>query len=79
MLEPSLLTTSTAAAQMGIGEQTLRDWSASDATLAGCIVRQTKRSTWWSVQRLRDRGYLTKPTTNTNTNAQPAQAQAVAS
>lgn len=74
MGEPSILTTALAASAMGVGEQTLRDWSASDATLAGCILRRTKRSTWWSVQRLRDRGYLTR---REQTNPAPL-AQAVA-
>lgn len=51
------------AEAMGISRATLLGWVGEDARLRDCIIRRTPRSTWWSVQRLRDRGFLTKPTT----------------
>ena len=42
----------------GISSSTLHDWSGSDVSLAGCIMRSTRRSTLWSRQRLIDRGFL---------------------
>lgn len=76
MDEPSIITTAQLAERMGMAERTVRDWTNEDATLAGCVVRQTRRSTWWSVQKLRDRGYLTKPEA---IRQHVPQAQAVAS
>ena len=75
MSEPSIIKSAEVAERMGIDRSTLIKWYERDAALAGCILRRTKRSTWWSVQRLRDRGFLTKPTTNVTA----PQAQAVAS
>ena len=75
MSEPSILKSADVANALGLSPTALREWYGADATLAGCILRRTKRSTWWSVQRLRDRGFLTKPATN----ATAPQAQAVAS
>jgi hypothetical protein len=57
----SVAPTSVVAEAMGIAPRTLNKWHGEDSTLAGCVLRRTKHSTWWSVQRLRDRGYLTKP------------------
>lgn len=50
------------AEAMGISRSLLHSWSGEDANLSACIIRQTKHSTWWSVQKLRDRGFLTKQT-----------------
>jgi hypothetical protein len=46
---------------MGLSRSLLHTWSTEDANLSGCVIRSTKHSTWWSVQKLRDRGFLTKP------------------
>jgi hypothetical protein len=54
----SMAPSSLIADVLGVSRSTLHMWSITDAVLAGCILRRTARSTWWSVQRLRDRGYL---------------------
>lgn len=61
MSAPAVLKTIDVCRQMGLARTTLHDWLRSDAKLAGCIIRRTKHSTYWSVQRLQDRGFLTKP------------------
>jgi hypothetical protein len=73
---PAIIPSAALAKRMGINRKTLWQWSSEDAHLAGCIIRQTRRSTWWSVQRLRDRGFLTK---DAPTATAPRQVQAVAS
>lgn len=54
----SLAPSSLIAEALGVSRSTLHTWLLTDASLAGCVLRRTARSTWWSVQRLRDRGYL---------------------
>lgn len=73
MGEPSVIRSADLAARLGVDRSTLMNWYAQDARLAGCILRRTKHSTYWSVQLLRDRGFLTKPATTS-----APQAQAVA-
>lgn len=58
MSVPALLKSKDLAALLGICRSSLHKWSGEDARLAGCIFRQTSHSTWWSVQKLRDRGIL---------------------
>lgn len=59
--DPSTITSAELAQRMGVAESSLWEWSNDDASLRGCILRRTRRSTTWSVQRLRERGFLTKP------------------
>ncbi|MEY2855644.1 MAG: hypothetical protein RL030_2776 [Pseudomonadota bacterium] len=56
--DPALITSKTLAARLGVSRSTLHQWTGDDARLAGCIFRRTKHSTWWSVQKLRDRSIL---------------------
>jgi hypothetical protein len=55
---PGLLTTGAIAKLLGTTADGLWRRSYTDKRLTACIVRQTKSQTFWSVQRLRDRGYL---------------------
>ncbi len=61
MSEPAVIKSAVLAERLGIDRSTLLKWYGRDAALAGCILRRTRHSTYWSVQRLRDRGFLTKP------------------
>jgi len=53
-------------ARLGIGTSTLLDWrrerTPRGQALRACIYRATRRSTWWSVAALRQRGFLVAPT-----------------
>lgn len=57
---PAILTTLQVASLMNVNRSTVYTWTTSDEKLASCIIRRTKFSTWWSTQKLRDAGYLTK-------------------
>lgn len=58
---PEVISTAELAQRLGKSPSTIWKWRMQDAALASCVVRQTKHSTYWSVQRLQERGYLTKP------------------
>lgn len=57
---PPILTTRQLAMLLKSTHSTVYAWTLTDPVFAACIVRRTKRSTWWSTQRLRDAGYLAK-------------------
>lgn len=57
----AIITTPRLAKLLGKSRATIWQWSMTDASLAGCVIRRTKHSTYWSVQRLQERGFLTKP------------------
>lgn len=60
-MTPAILTTSELAARLGVDHCTVWRWQLSDGAFAGCAIKRTKHSTYWSVQRLQERGFLTKP------------------
>lgn len=60
-MTPALLTTSQLAAALGVSRNKPLEWSHTDKRLAACIVRRSKRRTYWSRQLLTERGYLTRP------------------
>jgi predicted site-specific integrase-resolvase len=47
------------AALLGVDRSTLHRWTVEDPKLRGCVFRRG----YYSVQKLRDAGILTKPTT----------------
>ncbi len=47
------------AERLGVSHVTVWRWQSEDPKLAQCVVRRTRHSTRWSVQRLRESGYLT--------------------
>jgi hypothetical protein len=55
---PNLLPTGAIAKLLGTTADSLWRRSYTDKRLTACIVHQTKSQTFWSVQRLKDRGYL---------------------
>ena len=55
---PNLMTTGAIAKLLGTTADSLWRRSYTDKRLEACIVHQTKSQTFWSVQRLKDRGYL---------------------
>jgi hypothetical protein len=55
---PAILKSTDLAARLGVGTNTLYRWRLEDQRLSSCIIRQTKHSTWWSVQLLQERGFL---------------------
>lgn len=60
------LSSAEVAQRMGIARSTLHDIRTSRTPegqkLRSCILRATKRSTWWSAEKLRALGYLASPT-----------------
>ncbi len=58
---PAIVKTSALADLLGVDPSTVWRWQFNDAAFAGCVVKRTKHSTYWSVQRLQERGFLTKP------------------
>lgn len=56
--DPALIPSKVLAARLGVSRSTLYAMTCDNASLAGCIFRSTPRSTWWSVQKLRDRSIL---------------------
>jgi hypothetical protein len=56
----AILTTRELAEVLGVCPSTVRTLS-NDPAWSSCVVRRTKHSTWWSVQRLRDAGLIPKP------------------
>lgn len=53
------LTSPQLALRLGIARSTLHSMIQADPKLRGCILRATRRSTTWSVAKLRAAGYLT--------------------
>lgn len=56
----ALLTTAALARELGVDRNVPLRWSHTDKRLASCIVRRSKRRTYWSRQFLTERGYLTR-------------------
>ena len=61
MSEPAILTTAALAKQLGVSRFTLHAWGCEKAEWRRCVVIMGKGKWWWSVQKLRDAGFLTKP------------------
>jgi hypothetical protein len=57
-----VLTTSALAKRLGKSRDTVWRWQCEDPRFAQCVLRRTKRSTTWSVQRLIDLGFLKRDT-----------------
>lgn len=56
-----ILTTSELATELNLSRSTVWHLSVHDPLWRTFVVRRTAHSTWWSVQRLREAGILTKP------------------
>lgn len=61
MTAPSIITTRALAERLGVSRTTLHTWLTTDQRWRRCIVHQTRRKYWLSVQRLTDAGILTRP------------------
>lgn len=60
-LLPDVLSAPALAKRLGVDRSTLYRWAKKDARLRGCVIRETKRSTYYSSARLIERGYLVRP------------------
>ena len=58
MIEASVIRSPELARRMGISPSTLWDMTQRNATLMGCAIDQSGCRLWWSVARLRERGFL---------------------
>lgn len=58
MTEPAILTVRALADRLGLSRTTVHAWLTTDAKWRACIVHQTRRKYWLSVQRLTDAGIL---------------------
>lgn len=61
MNPPAILSSHQLADLLRKHHSTIHLWSMTIPAFAACVISRTKRSTWWSTQRLRDAGYLTTP------------------
>ena len=59
MTEPGIIKSTELAKLLRISLSTLHEWLGELPEFKACRIRSTKRSTWFSVTRLRDAGYLT--------------------
>ncbi len=57
-MNDNILTSPELAKVMGVARNTLWRWACKDPRLNQCVLRRTKCSTYWSVQRLVDNGFL---------------------
>ncbi len=58
-----ILTTAQLAERLGMCRDTIWRWQFSDPRFAQCVIKRTRRSTYWSVARLLAAGLLVKPDT----------------
>lgn len=56
-----IVTTAGLAELLGVSEPTVREWTEKEQSLRLCIIRATRKSTWYSIQKLRDAKWLSTP------------------